>query len=58
MYKLYRIFPNLSIYIFISPQHAGIPGLTYLYIGEVKIDIYGGPVTANAKLQVGFSGKY
>ena len=24
---------------------------------EVKIDVYGGPVTANAKLQVGFSGE-
>ena len=23
---------------------------------EVKIDVYGRPVTANAKLQVGFSG--
>ena len=58
MYKLYRIFPNLSIYIFINPQHAGIPGLTYLLcIREVKIDVYGGPVTANAKLQVRFSGE-
>ena len=24
---------------------------------EVKIDVYGRPVTANAKLQVGFSGE-
>ena len=26
-------------------------------IREVKIDVYGRPVTANAKLQVGFSGE-
>ena len=25
---------------------------------EVKIDVYGRPVTANAKLQVGFEGKF
>ena len=28
-----------------------------MYIREVKIDVYGRPVTANAKLQVGFSGE-
>ena len=27
------------------------------HIREVKIDVYGRPVTANAKIQVGFSGE-
>ena len=30
---------------------------TCLVIREVKIDVYGRPVTANAKFQVGFSGE-
>ena len=45
--------------LFVHSSHFKITHMpSYYYIREVKIDVYGRPVTANAKLQVGFEGKF
>ena len=53
--SLYIVNQHMYNYIYIYT--VGAKSMSPLDIREVKIDVYGRSVTANAKLQVGFSGE-